>query len=438
MREETSMTPRQYPRPAIRFVVAAVAVALFCMTAPCLFAKQGIIKTRDGRTLEGDIAEKSDGVTITLRGIPTSIARENIDSIQYVGNVEEQYKEKLAALPKNPTAKDHLDIARWLFENKAYDLARQECQAALQIDPNNTDAATLSHTIESQLRLERTARLTGGTGTGTGATGAGNTPPRTGTGTTAGPTTAHNASLHKYLSADQINLLKQAEWPQGDNSVKISFAGDVKRKYIASAKMNAAEFNALSPMEQAKEILADGTPEERAGIRILNDPAPLTEFKKTIQPMVLTNCATAGCHGGAGGGRFFLYGTADSDAATYTNFYLLTQTSAKVNGAQRVMFDRTYPDESLLVLYGLPVEISKVSHPEVKSAQWRNLFRSTQDAQYQILLKWINKLVKPDPNYGFAFSLDSAEVPAENNKATSAPAPAPAPAPPPHARPVTR
>ena len=97
-------------------------------------------------------------------------------------------------------------------------------------------------------------------------------------------------------------------------------------------------------------------------------------------------------------------------------------------------------EKVLAALDGLPLEVSKVSHPEVKGVQWRYLFRSTQDAQYQLVLKWINKLVKPDPNYGFAFSLDSAEVPAG---ATSAPSPAPAPPPPspapgPNRRPAPR
>ena len=65
------------------------------------------------------------------------------------------------------------------------------------------------------------------------------------------------ASLHKYLSADQINLIKQAEWPRDDNTVKIALNGDVKRKYVASAQENAAAFNALSPLEQAKKIVED-------------------------------------------------------------------------------------------------------------------------------------------------------------------------------------
>jgi hypothetical protein len=421
------MTTRQGVR---RWLIGGVVAG--CLTgmigAGFAWAKPGVVKTHDGRTLEGDVTEKQDGIVVTLRGIPTTIARENVDSIQYLGNVEDQYKEKLAALPKTPSARDRLEIARWLFDNKSYELARKETEAALQIDPNNTDANTLYTTIQSQLKLEHTKALTGGGTTPTA-------PPRPPVGTT--PATGNTgsvpktASLHKYLSADQINLLKQAEWPRDDNTVKIAFNGDVKRKYVASAQENAASFNALSPLEQAKKIVENGTVDERAGVRIVNDPAPMAEYKRTIQPMILTNGATAGCHGGPNGGHFFLYGTADSDAASYTNFKLLTQTTAKTGGATRMMLDRTYPDQSLIALWGLPNEISKVSHPEVKGTTWRPMFRSTQDPQYQTLLKWMQKLVSPEPNYGFEFSLDGTpppppppgEEPKPATRATTRPAP---------------
>jgi hypothetical protein len=405
--------------PRRRWIVHVALCCAVCASAGLALAKQGVIKTRDGRSLEGDVTEKSDGYVVTIRGIPTTVARENVESVQYLGNIEQQYKDKLANL-KNPTAKDHLDLARWLFDNKAYELARREVDAALVVDPNNADATTLYATIQSQLRLEH-SRPAGGSGTTpTATTPKPPTPPGPGSATT---TTAppHTASLHKYLTADQINEVKQAEWPSDDTSVKISFTGDVKRKYLASAQENAAAFNALSPSEQARRILANGTAEERAAIRVNNDPQPLAEFKRTIQPMILTGCATAACHGGPKGGKLFLYPNPD-DAASYTNFYLLTQASAEVGGAKRMMFDRTYADQSLLDLWGLPAEITKSSHPEVKGVAWHSLFASTQDPKYRTVMNWIGHLVKPDPTYGFTFSLDAASA------TGAAPAEAPAPA----------
>src|SRR2546429_567733 len=109
---------------------AALGGVITILSATVLAGKPGIVKTRDGRTLEGDVDEKADGVTVTLRGIPTTITRENVDSVQYTGSIDEQYKERLEKLPKNPTAADHLALARWCFDLKAYELARKEVDAA--------------------------------------------------------------------------------------------------------------------------------------------------------------------------------------------------------------------------------------------------------------------------------------------------------------------
>ena len=238
--------------------------------------------------------------------------------------------------------------------------------------------------------------------------------------------------MHKYLSPDEMNLLKQAEWSQKDSNVKITLSFEAKKKYITSIQGNAGAFNALSPADQAREILAKGTIDQKKEVKITNDPAIFAEYKKTIQPMILTGCATAGCHGGVNGGRLFLYGTPENDAASYTNFYLLMTTSSQVGGAQRMMIDRTYPDKSLIVEFGLPSQLSKITHPEVKGVTWRSIFRSTEDAQYKTFMRWMDKLVPGDPKYGFDFSLeDPVEKPATPDAAPKpVPLPIPDPVPP--------
>jgi hypothetical protein len=395
---------------------ASFCGALACLSASVLWAKPGILKLRDGRTLEGDVVEKDDQVTITIAGIPSNIPRDTIASVQYVGSVEDQYKKKLAALGKNPTSKDHLDLAKWLFDARSYELARKEADEALKLDPNNADANTLYSTIQSQLRMDRN-KLPPGTGTGTTAA----KPPvatRPGPVTSSDPAAAHTASMHKYITPDDINSLKQSEWTRDDNAVKVSFNGDVKKRYLATSQENAATFNALSASAQARAILEKGTADERKDVKIVNDPAIFTEYKRSIQPMILNGCATAGCHGGASGGKLFLYGAPENDAASYTNFYLMTQMTANVNGAKRMMIDRSYPESSLITEFGLPSQISKVSHPEVKGVTWKPLFRTSDDAQYKALVKWMNKLVTPEPSYGFQFSIEDSpatqEKPAPN------------------------
>jgi hypothetical protein len=213
--------------------------------------------------------------------------------------------------------------------------------------------------------------------------------------------------MHRYLSTADIFSLRQGEWPADDASVKISFTNDVRRKYIASAQENAAQFMSQSPVDQANAILANGSADMHKDIKLLTDPAPLATFKKNIQPIILSGCATAACHGGPLGGKLFLYGNPDSEAATYTNFYQLAKGSTESGGATRLMIDRDYPDKSLLALWGLPSDISKSAHPEVKGVTWRPIFRNPQDPQYRALVSWIGSLVKPAPHYDFTFSLDT-------------------------------
>ena len=284
-------------------MVCGFVILSFC--GSLLMAKPGVVKTRDGRSIEGDVTDQGDTVTITVHGIPTSVPKENVESIQYTGTIDEQYQQKLNDLPKNAGASDHLDLARWLLDNHAYNLALREVSAAQHLDPNNSDAATLEQTIESQMRLDRARKA------------APTAPPQSNTTVTpAAPITAtpgtggsgHNAAMHRYVSTDNIFSLRQAEWPPDDTSVKISFTNDVRRKYIASAQENAAQFMNQSPVEQANAILANGSADMHKDIKLLTDPAPLATFKKNIQPIILSGCATAACHGGPSGGKFFLYG----------------------------------------------------------------------------------------------------------------------------------
>ena len=392
---------------------ASLAVGSVLAIGSSVYAKPGIVNTIEGKSIEGDIIEKDDEIIITIRGITTRMNRDMIQSIKYVGSIDDQYKKKLAELPKNITSAQHLDLARWLLDNKAFELAKKEADAALNMDPANSDAQTLQATIQSQMRLDQFKPVPAGTG----ATPA--KPPVVKPHNPevkpaeVKPNNGLNAGIHKYLTVVQINSLKLSEWPDHDDSVKVVITPDLKKKYMATAKGKASDLTSLSPISFAREVLRNGTADQRNEIKVVNDPAPLAEFRKHVQPIILSHCATAGCHGGAAGGKLFLYGNAgspESDAPAYTNYYILTQFSATSEGKQRLMIDRTYPDQSLILLYALPPEVSKVVHPQVKGQAIKPVVRNREDAQYKLMSKWIEKLVNPDPKYDFTFSLTDEPV----------------------------
>src|SRR6266576_5651771 len=100
------------------------------------FARQGVIHTRDGRTIEGDITERDDSVTVSIRGIETTINRTDIDTLNYEQDIEKEYQARLAKLDKSDV-KGRLQLARWAFDHHNYPLARDAANKALEVDPNS-------------------------------------------------------------------------------------------------------------------------------------------------------------------------------------------------------------------------------------------------------------------------------------------------------------
>src|SRR5438132_1990813 len=120
--------------------------ALTLLATSILLAKPGVVITRDGQRLEGEITEKTDSVVISIRGIETAVPRDNIASLTYSEPFEKQFQDRLAKLdPKD--VKGRLELARWAFDQKQYSTARDACEAALAIDPNNREAVELESLV---------------------------------------------------------------------------------------------------------------------------------------------------------------------------------------------------------------------------------------------------------------------------------------------------
>src|SRR5207248_347398 len=97
------------------------------------------------------------------------------------------------------------DLARWLYENKEYELARKETDTALALEPNNEDASVLRQTINRTMVLEKRPGAT--------ATVPPRQPVAAGT-SAAAPNKAVGGTPIKerhLLNAEQINTIKQAE-----------------------------------------------------------------------------------------------------------------------------------------------------------------------------------------------------------------------------------
>ncbi|HEX2973542.1 MAG TPA: hypothetical protein VHP11_14500, partial [Tepidisphaeraceae bacterium] len=361
-------------------------VGLLCLSASLAYAKNGAVRTRDGRTIEGDVTEKDSEVIVTTKAGSVTLATTDVASITYASTIKEQYQQRLAALPKAAGAKAHVELAQWLYDNKEYTLARAELDRALELDANNADAATLKQAVERSMMWEREKQKNAGTQLAD-EDAAGTRP---------------SARERRLLDADQINAIRQGELQESDR-VRVRLDGDLRRRYLQQANIEPAKFAVLPDGQKALDILKNGTPEMRRDVRILSDPAPLMRFKLRIQPIVLNGCATINCHGGTNAGSFQLYNPANNEATTYTNFYILTQYNPQLGGAVHRSIDRQQPADSLIAQYGLPRDQAQLAHPSVQGLA--AVFRGTRDPKYLEVIDWIQSLTPLAPDYGIVFRL---------------------------------
>ncbi|MEA2736372.1 MAG: hypothetical protein QOE14_2823, partial [Humisphaera sp.] len=115
-----------------------VVVLLLCgLFAATVFAKPGVVKTRDGQTYAGELDESNpETIVVTAGKIPTAVPRSRIASIEYSADFEKKFRDRLGKLdPKD--VPNRLKLAREAYDNRQYLLAREAAEQARQIDPNN-------------------------------------------------------------------------------------------------------------------------------------------------------------------------------------------------------------------------------------------------------------------------------------------------------------
>src|SRR5437868_4418522 len=289
-------------------------------------AQPGIVKTRDGQTFEGEITEWEHQVIVERKGIKVTIEKNDIRSISYSNSVEQEYQRRLTKL----TAYDvrgRLDLAQYVFHNKAYALALDVLGEAQRIQPRNEDVAEMIRTVERQIYLERREERKR---TPLQLATADNDPR---TATTA-PTSRPVTRAMRVVTPDEMNLIRQNEWHGLDQPVRVTLKNDVRRVFLASQKdISPADFNRGTPPQQAWVILQNGTPEMKKNVVLVNDPPVLNAFA-TVQRSLVSACAA--CHtADKSTGNFVLRWPATTDADRLTNFLILQQYQTKVG-------DKTY------------------------------------------------------------------------------------------------
>ena len=379
-----------------RWWLGAFVIALL---ASGLLARQGVLTTKDGHVLSGDIQDGPDGnsVNITLHGATLTVPRENVAAINYPDDAENDYHQRLSALdPDDITGR--IDLCRFELSARQYDLAADAAKDAERLDPHNPEAVILLDTIQSQRNLDSKIALASSPSSST--------------------PTAESAAPNPpadYLATDDVYVIRRVEL-RSDDVVRVQFFNDVRKRYLGS-QGNAADFYAESDAQQAIDILKTGDPNLAKDVRPATDPRVLLEFRNQIQPRILAGCAAAGCHGGEGSGGFCLYFDAKETLPAYTNFYILQETGRKLEGGDtfgngpvyRPMIDRVRPSSSLILQFGLPRSVAATPHPDVNG--FKPMFRGTSDAAFLEVSRWISSMTPMTPDYGIKFDIPIGKAP---------------------------
>jgi hypothetical protein len=369
-----------------------VAASLFAfallISISTAFARQAVVTTRDGQRFEGDVTENENEVVIDIKGVKTVIPRANVANVVYPESFDKQFRDRLAALdPKD--VRGRIDLARWALDQQQYNAARDALDSAMAIDPNNREAFDLQNLVRSQQRLSQPKQQ-------------GNEKPSTAASpTTPVPPGAIPAGERRLLNQADVNVIRQRELKPSDTA-RIQFANQVDQRFIKYANLQQSEFMSLKPVDRALRILKEGDPSMRDDVKIQTDPQSLVEYQRTIQPLIINNCATSNCHGSSRGGNFMIYTPPDSPLVTYTNFYILNKYARKIGqtgggmfggAAERRMIDRGQPQNSLLLQYSLPAAVAEYDHPKVQG--YDGAFRTKDDLNYRRIATWISDVLTP-------------------------------------------
>lgn len=375
----------------------SVLLLVIAVSAP-LWGRQAHLKLKNGQNIQGDIQSydpaEDENVVIVSRNVEVVVPRDQIDSLVWIDDFTAEYRKRESALGSNDV-KGRIALARWAFGEGQYSLAEGTLQTILAtIDPNNVDALQMLETVQRQVILEDRQ-----------ATRSPRAP-------LPDPSKPPKPELN-LLSDAQINKIRQYELTDEDESrVRIRFDNDVQERYVAQAGIKMRDFRRLSAYEKFREIQKNGEISLLDDVIIVTDPRSISAFRHYIQPMLLNGCAAAGCHSkyGATPNSFGLIDSPEySEAAAYTNFYLLqfygvSQQTARPGTfvpevAQMDAIDRVRPDQSLIFQYGLSRVNATNPHPEV--ANFRPLFTNPQDRRARDMLRWLRAIPVKKPEYGF-------------------------------------
>ena len=297
----------------------------------------------------------------------------------------------------------HLDVVRWLIEQRKYQLAKKELTELLD-ETSLEEAQRLLNTVNAQLRLMESSKKKAANGAADDNEAKGST--ADGDRTQTGPT--------RWLTREEVNLIRVYEI-DFRNPPKLRVRPETIEKLIdqhstdpriPASRDGRKRLLRAEPTQVARLMFRLRAQNLYGEIEVLSEPPALDLFRRRIHDAWLVNtCATRRCHGGPAAGGFELHRRHFRDSrVAFANLLILE----RLNVDDRwPLINYEKPHMSLLIQHGLPRSDARLPHPDVRG--WEPVFRSRNGRPYKAAMKWINSMMNPRPDYPIEFDPNPPE-----------------------------
>jgi len=363
------------------------AAAMLLVCAALAVAQQQTLVLRDGRRITGEVTPTEEGYRVKMEFGEMTYPHDEVVEVISTLSPGDEYQRRLTQIDQSdPNAL--ADLGEWAIGKNLSDLARENFEKALEIDPDHQKAQLLLRQVEL---LEKSIP--------------GAEPPA---GAEESAEEQAQISADWLIGPDDINRIRLEELAPRDN-VRMEFRGDVLERFVQMMR-DQAEFRenprfdrifyrwpAVQKVMYMLPHIERTNPSMKDDIRVLGDPRTLAEFRRRVWPVISAGCASAGCHGGAepAGGLKLFNVRRWGENVDYTNFVILD--GLEVKGENPRLLDRANVEDSLLLQYGLPADQAKFRHP---TPLLRPMYTSRNAPGYRLIRNWISSLKGPaHPNY---------------------------------------
>lgn len=431
---------------ASAFFAASVLLPLGLLVQPAWAARATVV-LNDGRTFEGDLVEETaERVVLSISGIQTPFARDDVKELKVAPNIREQFEERRKNVQDTDLA-GRLELTNWLFNQGEYQLAQQEVSDLRTRFPQDERVRTLEAAIQSRQSTATADEPTRRPGTaGTAGDRADRRAPA------ERPTTTTDGL--PLLDDRQINRVKVWELPEDLSQTQVRIV--VPREVIERALAQYPNADATPKDDAGRRRLIRGSAQEQLGflfalgrehpearelygeVEVAGDPEAMVGFRRTIYPTYFQRYFRPTFGEGQVPGFQLVPNNPNTNAEVYSNFAILS--TADVDGEP--MIDRQSPEDSLLLQWGLPRESAR--RPAPNTPGWRPFFSGRDDRNFRDMVAWIDSLYDTGAvDYGFEYPPESdedepAEAAPQPNRSQAPPQPdrRPNQAPPPPPTPV--